>query len=79
MAVEKQPFYRLPEYTNPVQPGRYASYCEHNVRHRVPIYAQHSHSDLLGLLQMRASNNELSSFFRFLLKKLLIGIRELIN
>lgn len=32
-----------------------------------------------GLLQMRASNNELSSFFRFLLKKLLIGIRELIN
>ncbi|ELX40525.1 hypothetical protein SEET1153_13674 [Salmonella enterica subsp. enterica serovar Typhimurium str. CDC_2009K1153] len=32
-----------------------------------------------SLLQMRASNNELSSFFRFLLKKLLIGIRELIN
>ncbi|VDY37982.1 Uncharacterised protein [Salmonella enterica subsp. arizonae] len=32
-----------------------------------------------SLLQMRTGNDELSSFFRFLLKKLLIGIRELIN
>lgn len=32
-----------------------------------------------SLLQMRTSNDKLPSFFRFLLKKLLIGICELIN